>query len=233
MDQQQCVSSQPVTHDLDAEYVYRSVDETTVLPCTVANSTDDLPPRWFNLNSDIDLGQENHTVPSVDKNFSLVFSSLTLNHTSMYYCETSMRMQIYGLLVCPKFGPPAVEFFSEGEDVTLACKDREKGVKHFSFAMSNQKEGYIFCVFSDLSRLYLDPSNRSLVISNVSLKDAGEYLCVVLGADYQCLSSTKTLLQYRDPFGVYSTFYKVRCSVLSVLLLMLCVVVVAVNQWTR
>ncbi|KAI9514907.1 hypothetical protein NQZ68_029754 [Dissostichus eleginoides] len=47
-----------------------------------------------------------------------------------------------------------------------------------------------------------------------------------------CLSSTKTLL-YRDPFGVHSTFYAVRCSALSVLLLMLCVAVVTVILRTR
>ncbi|KAI9514922.1 hypothetical protein NQZ68_029769 [Dissostichus eleginoides] len=41
------------------------------------------------------------------------------------------------------------------------------------------------------------------------------------------------LTSHRDPFGVHSTFYAVRCSALSVLLLMLCVAVVTVILRTR
>uniref|UniRef100_A0A8D0A392 Ig-like domain-containing protein n=1 Tax=Sander lucioperca TaxID=283035 RepID=A0A8D0A392_SANLU len=122
----------------------------------------------------------------------------------------------------PKFGPPAVELFSEGEEVTLRCRDWRKGRGHGWFIKSNRTEGRIFSVESDqrMSRVsWYD--NGSLVISNISVGDTGEYWCVVFDNDYQCESTERTVLVYMEPFGIYSTFFKVRCSVLSVLLLIL------------
>uniref|UniRef100_A0A8C9ZG18 Ig-like domain-containing protein n=1 Tax=Sander lucioperca TaxID=283035 RepID=A0A8C9ZG18_SANLU len=198
MNQQQCVSSHTVGLSLRLEMIYHSVGETAVLPCTVTDSTDDQPPRWFKGLSHIDPGQQNQTVPSVDQNYPLVFSSLTLNHSGVYHCEASMRVKMYYLLVCPKF------------------------------------EGRIFSVRTNpsMSRVSWYDNNGSLVISNVSLEDAGEYWCAVIDGN-KCVSSSRTVLVYMEPFGIYSTFFKVRCSVLSVLLLMLCVAVVAVNHRTR
>ncbi|XP_049431758.1 uncharacterized protein LOC125888423 isoform X3 [Epinephelus fuscoguttatus] len=234
MNQQQCVSSNPVEFYLRYELIYGSVGETAVLPCTVTDFSDNQPPRWINFTSNTELNNTtNQTVPSVDQNYSLVFSSLTLNQRGLYECEISSSVKQYFLLVCPKFGPPAVELFSEGEEVTLPCTDWEKGVWHIWFIKSNQTEGRIVTIGSNqtMSRVSIG-SEWSLVISNVSPKDTGEYWCAV-DQDYQCVSSVKTVLMYRDPFGIHSTFYTVRCSVLSGLLVMLCVVVVAVNQRSR
>ncbi|XP_049431753.1 uncharacterized protein LOC125888423 isoform X1 [Epinephelus fuscoguttatus] len=234
MNQQQCVSSQRVRFYPLYETIYGSVGETAVLPCTVTDLSDDQPPRWINFISNTELkNTTNRTVPSVDQNYSLVFSSLTLNHTSLYDCKTSLSLKRYFLLVCPKFGPPAVELFSEGEEITLQCKDLKKGWWHTWFIKSNQTEGRIVTIDTSqtMSRVSIG-SDGSLVISNVSLKDTGEYWCAVY-QNYQCVSSVKTVLMYRDPFGIHSTFYTVRCSVLSGLLVMLCVVVVAVNQRSR
>ncbi|KAL7400283.1 hypothetical protein ABVT39_009661 [Epinephelus coioides] len=235
MNQQQCVSSERVLYHLKPEFLYHSARETAVLPCTVTDLSDDQPPLWINVTSNTELNNTtNQTVPSVDQNYSLVFSSLTLNHTGLYDCKTSLRVKSYYLLVCPKFGPPAVELFSEGEEVTLPCKHWEKGEGYYWFIKSNQTEGRIVTIdmSQTMSRVSIG-SDGSLVISNVSLKDTGEYWCAVREENYQCVSSVKTVLMYRDPFGIHSTFYTVRCSVLSGLLVMLCVVVVAVNQRSR
>ncbi|XP_039649729.1 immunoglobulin superfamily member 10-like [Perca fluviatilis] len=219
MNQQQCVSSQPLMLRLQVETIYGSVGETAVLPCSITDSTDEQPPRWTKLFS-TDLELHNQTVPSVDQNYSLVFSSLMLNHSGQYICKASMRYQHYHLYVCPKFGPPAVELFSEGEEVTLRCTDWRKDKGHVWFIKSNRTEGRIFSVESDqrMSRVSWYRDNGSLVISNISVGDAGEYWCVVYDDDYQCLSTERTVLVYMEPFGIYSTFFKVRCSVLSVLL---------------
>ncbi|KAL7401460.1 hypothetical protein ABVT39_028373 [Epinephelus coioides] len=235
MNQQQCVSSERVELYLLYEAIYGSVGETAVLPCTVTDLSDDQPPRWINVTSNTELNSTtNQTVPSVDQNYSLVFSSLTLNHTGLYDCKTSLRVKRYFLLVCPKFGPPAVELFSEGEEVTLQCKDWGNSWWPVWFIKSNQTEGRIVTIdmSQTMSRVSIG-SDGSLVISNVSLKDTGEYWCAFREKNDQCVSSVKTVLMYRDPFGIHSTFFTVRCSVLSGLLVMLCVVVVAVNQRSR
>ncbi|XP_031172072.1 titin-like isoform X3 [Sander lucioperca] len=203
MNQQQCFSSHTVQLRLPYETIYRSVGETAVLPCTITDSTDEQPPRWSNRFS-TNLGQQNQTVPSVDRNYSLVFSSLMLNHTGRYFCDASMREQEYDLVVCPKFGPPAVQRFSEGEEVTVRCTDWRKGRGHEWFIKSNRTEGRIFSVTYDqsMSRVSWYYGNGILVISSISVGDAGEYWCVVTDRDYRCVSTSRTLLVYNKPFGI-------------------------------
>ncbi|KAL7386178.1 hypothetical protein ABVT39_004875 [Epinephelus coioides] len=234
MNQQQCVSSQPVLLLPRPKIIYHTVEDAAVLPCTVADSTDDRPPHWFDLHQRNDPGQQNRTLTPVDQNYSLLFSSLMFNHSGVYCCQTSMTMQTYLLLVCPRFGPPALELFSGGENVTLRCRDFEEGVEHFWFIKSNQTEDKTVSLTSlvSMSTVSWFP-NGSLVISNVSMEHTGEYWCAVMNQNEQCVSTSKTVLKYRDPYGIYSTFYVVRCSVLSVLLVMLCVTVITVNRRTR
>ncbi|XP_032363566.1 uncharacterized protein LOC116676813 [Etheostoma spectabile] len=96
MDQQRCVSGRTVRLYPKYEMIYRSEGQTAVLPCTVSHSADEQPPRWSNRISS-DLGLLNQTDPSVDQNYSLVFSSLMLNHSGLYVCKVSMREQDYVL----------------------------------------------------------------------------------------------------------------------------------------
>ncbi|XP_051255075.1 uncharacterized protein LOC127362868 [Dicentrarchus labrax] len=89
MNQQQCVSSHPVQVSVPPEIIYHSVEETAVLQCNVTDFSDDQPPVWmkrnFTKSSDTGQGQLNKTVSYVDeevgRNYSLVISSLTLNHS--------------------------------------------------------------------------------------------------------------------------------------------------------
>ncbi|XP_032362868.1 junctional adhesion molecule C [Etheostoma spectabile] len=93
MDREQCLHDYRETVQLGppSETVYRSVGETTALPCTVTDSTDEQPPRWMKYNPETfsynDLELQNQTDPSVDQNYSLVFSSVMLNHSGVYACE--------------------------------------------------------------------------------------------------------------------------------------------------
>ncbi|XP_032357048.1 uncharacterized protein LOC116670579 [Etheostoma spectabile] len=229
MDQQQCVSSETLALRPLYEVIHGSVGETVVLPCTVADSTDEQPPHWRKYNpkthSYHDPGLLNQTDCSVDQNYSLVFPSLMLHHSGRYHCDASWREQLYDLVVCPTFGPPAVELFSEGDDVTLRCTDRRKGRGHLWFIKSDRTEGRVFNVKPDqsMSRVRWNYDNGNLVISNISVGDLGGYWCAVIDDDdFLCESAERTILVYIEPFGIYSTFFKVRCSVLSVLLLMFC-----------
>ncbi|KAI9514923.1 hypothetical protein NQZ68_029770 [Dissostichus eleginoides] len=233
MNQQQCVSGKTVDYGLDTERIYHSVEDMAVLQCPDTGFNEEKPPYWKSDLNNIDQGQHNYSGSLVDQNYSLVLTSVTLNHRGLYYCNTLTTVKKYWLVVCPKFPPPAVELFSGGEEVTLRCKDWEKGWSHFWFFKSNRTKGRTISLhyYQVRSNVRRDTDGR-LVISNVSLQDTGEYWCAVIDDDFQCLSSTKTLL-YRDPFGVHSTFYAVRCSALSVLLLMLCVAVVTVILRTR
>ncbi|KAI9540627.1 hypothetical protein NQZ68_039000 [Dissostichus eleginoides] len=234
MNQQLCVSSDIVEYKLDSEWIYHSVEDTAVLHCPVSGFSEEEPPYWKTKYYNIHQGQHNLSGSLVDQNYSLVLTSVTLNHSGLYYCKTFTTVKTYDLVVCPKSPPSAVELFSGGEEVTLRCKDREKGQSNAWFFKSNRTTGRTigldpYQISSNVRR----DSNERLVIYDVSLQDTGEYWCAVRDRNRQCMFSTKTLLKHRDPFGVHSTFYAVRCSALSVLLLMLCVAVVTVILRTR
>ncbi|KAI9532701.1 hypothetical protein NQZ68_030643 [Dissostichus eleginoides] len=233
MNQQQCVSSKTVKYMLDYERIYLSEEDTVVLQCPDFGFREEKPPYWETKLFIIHQGQHNLSGYLVDQNYSLVLTSLTLNHSGHYYCNATNTVKRYVLWVCPKFPPPAVELFSGGEEVTLRCKDWEKGRGLAWFFKSNRTKGRtIGLAYNQISSNVRRDTDGRLVISNVSLQDTGEYWCAVTDDDNQCLFSTKTLLR-RDPFGVHSTFYAARCSALSVLLLMLCVAVVTVTLRTR
>ncbi|KAK2846515.1 hypothetical protein Q5P01_009514 [Channa striata] len=229
MNQQLCVSSNPVYVRLKREFLYYTVEDTAVLQCPISDFSDGRPPVW--LKDDLD-----QTV--LGENRSLIISPLMLNDSGCYSCETFSIIQYYILFVCPQFGPPVVQLFSEGEDVTLTCGDKwGKSLSVIWFMKSEQTNGKTISVYEGKynlnSRFTAFRSNGTLIISNVSLKDTGDYWCAVTDFDFQCVSTVKYVVKRRDPFGISSTFYRVWSSLLSALLMMLCVVVAVVNHRTR
>ncbi|KAJ4923040.1 hypothetical protein JOQ06_015390 [Pogonophryne albipinna] len=120
MNQQQCVSSQPVQFLLNIEWMYRSVGETAVLQCPVTDLSEDKPPYWETKSFNGDQVELNFTGSLVDQNYSLVLTSVALNHSGGYLCQTSIPVKTYMLVVClksPPPPPPAVELSSEGDDL--------------------------------------------------------------------------------------------------------------------
>ncbi|KAI3377331.1 hypothetical protein L3Q82_008542, partial [Scortum barcoo] len=94
-----------------------SVEESAELQCTVTDFSDDQPPLWTKFDS------ESKSYTEIDRNYSLSFPSLTLSHSGRYNCKTSESRQTFFLAVCPTFGPPVVQLFSEGDEVTLRRRD--------------------------------------------------------------------------------------------------------------
>ncbi|KAI4791779.1 hypothetical protein KUCAC02_033803 [Chaenocephalus aceratus] len=232
MKRQQCVRSIALEYEL-LERIYLSVEDTAVLQCPDSGFNEEKPPRWKTRLYNNHQEQQNQPVGVMDQNYSLVLTSVMVNHSGRYSCHNLNTVNKYQLWVCPKSPPPAVELFSGGEEVTLRCKDWGKGWDHRWFFTSNRTKGRTLSLdYNQVRSNVRRDSDGRLVISDVSLEDTGEYWCAVTDRYPQCLFSTKTLL-HRDPFGLHSTVYAVRCSALSVLLLVLCVAVVTVSLRTR
>uniref|UniRef100_A0A3Q4MXE5 Ig-like domain-containing protein n=1 Tax=Neolamprologus brichardi TaxID=32507 RepID=A0A3Q4MXE5_NEOBR len=147
-------------------------------------------PVWWKLenysNTDLEVG----------RNHSLVFPLLTLNDSGWYGCGGPNINERYLLVVCPKFGLPALEVFSEGDNVTLRCAQWTSRAWFVWFRKSIQTGGKVVHI-NEMQASTTNQPNNSMVLINVSAQDAGEYMCAVLDSHQRCLSSSTTLAASR------------------------------------
>uniref|UniRef100_A0A667ZUT7 Ig-like domain-containing protein n=1 Tax=Myripristis murdjan TaxID=586833 RepID=A0A667ZUT7_9TELE len=161
----------------------------------------------------------------------------------MYSCRKNPSNQViadYVLLVCPKFDAVTV-FFSQGESAVLKCNTDISEIKHHEILWFRKTAGRDYQLLFDSYHTVFpmdleDKLNRSmlpssLIFSNLSQKDSGEYMCAVMIERLFCESGTKILLTFvdSDMYGIGSTFYTVRSAVLSSGLLGMICAVIAVN----
>lgn len=220
--QQQCVSSHSDHLIKLPKVVYRSEGEPAVLHCTDSG----LFPLWWKLENYSSTDRE------VGGNHSLVFPSLALNDSGWYGCGGQTIRERYLLVVCPKPGPPAVEVFSEGDDLAVRCTAQWASKGHYEWFVRSVRAGEMVYVREfEPSRARL--LNGSLLLAAAAAQDAGEYVCAVLDSCQRCVSAARTVLIHREPFGVYSTFYAARWMLLGGLQVALCAAVVCVMQKSR
>uniref|UniRef100_A0A667XY52 Ig-like domain-containing protein n=1 Tax=Myripristis murdjan TaxID=586833 RepID=A0A667XY52_9TELE len=157
-------------------------------------------------------------------NYTLVIPSLSLNHSGDYECRAKYGDNFY-LFVSPE--PEAqTELFSVGGRVNLSCN-------------FDLKEGHHVVWFVRTARhhAHLSSSYSTLILSDLSLQDQGEYWCSVYPRGFpfenMCESTNKIVLIYQEPTDLSSTVFAVRASLVSCGLLGLVCAVVAVILKTR
>ncbi|KAI9517867.1 hypothetical protein NQZ68_001036 [Dissostichus eleginoides] len=79
MNQQQLVSSKATQFLQNKEIIYRSVEDTALLQCSVTDFSGDKPPYWETNLFNFHQGQHNYSVGEVDQNYSLVLTSWVIN----------------------------------------------------------------------------------------------------------------------------------------------------------
>uniref|UniRef100_A0A667ZLH1 Ig-like domain-containing protein n=1 Tax=Myripristis murdjan TaxID=586833 RepID=A0A667ZLH1_9TELE len=132
----------------------------------------------------------------------------------------------YSLLVCPKFDPHTF-YFSQGESAVLKCNTDIFRAEYKEILWFRRTAEQDYRLLFDTNNLVvpLDLEGKlntsmlpsSLILSNLSQMDSGEYLCAVMSSFRLCVAGTKALLTFvdSDMYGIGSTFYTVRSAVLS------------------
>ncbi|XP_053727713.1 uncharacterized protein LOC128763025 [Synchiropus splendidus] len=222
-----CLQRQQLSCDLrsrfalivPSESIVRSVGESLELNC----SDDSRNPtqEWKMYNQ---LWSE-----GVSLNYTLMFPSLTLDHTGLYTCKAGASAEEkYQLFVCPEPEPLAVELFT-GRDLTLPCGNWTGYIRWFM--RSNRTKGRVFNVeeYRVPDKIY--HSSSGLVIRNISLEDTGEFWCVIKRGPF-CQFQFEYLVVFGEPEVDHHVLRSVLLSV--ALVMMLCVVVgVTVWRWRR
>ncbi|KAL1005256.1 hypothetical protein UPYG_G00056720 [Umbra pygmaea] len=229
MEEQLCVSHQSFYLYIKRQYVVVSEGEEAVLSCFNQDDPNGTKTWWeYNYNT---LKWDPSSLSSTEKqmyvtdgrttgNYSLVFTSLMLNHTDVYRCwsdiNTPFIKEVYNLLVFLK-SDLLTEFFSEGEQVVLRCNSNITEYNRVVWFRHTAEGEHVF-LDTDYNLLYMDQVlyeriNAShpgsfLVFSNLTLKDTGEYWCGLFYRD-ECVSATKTHLLEWDHSVMNSTFHKV------------------------
>uniref|UniRef100_A0A6Q2Z5N9 Immunoglobulin subtype 2 domain-containing protein n=1 Tax=Esox lucius TaxID=8010 RepID=A0A6Q2Z5N9_ESOLU len=164
------------------------------------------------------------------------------NQTGSYNClvKDVAFIEFYHLVVCPS-SEPLTEFFTVGGEVALKCNSNLtervvwfRNTGHGANVVLDKYGDNRTSLPEDLAGR-IKGTHSTLALSNLTLKDIGEYWCFGVNPDdrFKCLSSTKTILLKRDPFGINSTFYRVYSSLMACALLGMVCVLITVNLKTR
>ncbi|KAM9804495.1 uncharacterized protein ACB057_006354 [Neosynchiropus ocellatus] len=186
---------------LPVELIHRSVGESLELGCS--GSSGRQPHLWRMDNSG--MAGESH-------NNTLMFPSLTSSHSGLYVCKQDhvYRRYVY-LYVCPEADPPAAAFFTRGENMTLQCGDRTRLGLVYWFMRSSRTVGRVSRVRNDQPDQVCLP-DTTLVITNVSTGDSGEFWCVIM-RDRQCVFTSRVLVTISEPEVVHHLVMYVLCIV--------------------
>uniref|UniRef100_A0A3P8Y5J9 Ig-like domain-containing protein n=1 Tax=Esox lucius TaxID=8010 RepID=A0A3P8Y5J9_ESOLU len=237
-----------------SSYVGLTVGEEAVLPCFNHGDPNGTETKW--KTKQITISWDSNQLTSrwnqmymsdgrSSGNFSLIFTSLMLNHSGWYDCYEQLQpgknklINAYELRVCPK-SEPLTEFFLEGEEVVLSCNSNltdnvmwYRQTAQVNDVILNTRSIKTANYPKDLDgRINASDPPTFLVLFNLSLADRGEYWCAVFYKGV-CVSVTKTVLVEWDPFGINSMFYRVYSSLMGCALLGMVCVLITVNLKTR
>ncbi|KAL1005315.1 hypothetical protein UPYG_G00057540, partial [Umbra pygmaea] len=226
MEEQVCVSYQYFNLYIKRQYVVVSEGEEAVLSCFNQDDPHGTETWWDNRYYTLkwdpsSLSRTEKQIYVTDGrttgNYSLVFTTLMINHTGWYSCwndiNTPFTINVYYLLVFLK-SDLLTEFFSEGEQVVLRCNSDITEYDRVVWFRRTAEGEHVFLdtdyELAHLEYLYyrINASHPGsfMVLSNLTLKDTGEYWCGIF-YNGECVSVTKTLLLQWDPFGINSMFY--------------------------
>lgn len=103
------------------------------------------------------------------------------------------------LVVCPRFGPPAVEHFSKGDEVTLTCNHSlgqdvqpiwfvKTACARHNCKVSEKKVSQFYKEKSSINMNVRNKINISFLYDNRNMEDRGEYCCTVVDKNNQCIA---------------------------------------------
>ncbi|KAM8857131.1 uncharacterized protein ACB058_008911 [Synchiropus picturatus] len=192
---------------LPAELIHRSVGESLELSCSGSSGQQQHVWRMDNSGT---AGQSH--------NNTLMFPSLTSNHSGLYVCKQGhVYLKHVYLYVCPEAEPPTAAFFTRGGNMTLQCGDRTQPGLAYWFIRSSRTVGRVSRVRNDQQGLMCLP-DTTLVMTNVSVEDSGEFRCVIM-RNRRCVFTSKMLVMIREQEVDHHLVRSVLCIVVIIMMM--------------
>ncbi|XP_053733788.1 uncharacterized protein LOC128766291 [Synchiropus splendidus] len=204
---QRCALLRQFYIHLPAELIHRSVGESLELSCSGCSGQQQHMWRMDNPGT---AGQSH--------NNTLMFPSLTSNHSGLYVCKQGhVYLKHVYLYVCPEAEPPAAAFFTRGGNMTLQCGDWTQPGLAYWFMRSSRTVGRVSRVRNDQQHLMCLP-DTTLVMTNVSVEDSGEFRCVIM-RNRRCVFTSKMLVMIREPEVDHHLVRSALCLVVIIMMM--------------